>query len=263
MRVYDTDKASDYNDLLAMSSVQQALPRTNLYASHEAVSKGLLPVEAGLDSLVQPDQYEAVLAEAHEKQTLPIYHMQSSWRPDGMEWLQKNLGYCWTWSGTGCLMTTRAMEGKPTVLLAPVSMGYLVGWANRGNYLQSFIQGAREDGICPAVDGDFNSQNRSASYWDKYKEPRKLHRLGGVWDTNVAKMTQHCISGLSAGRGGYIAYDWWRHALELASIRMVNGVLHWDISNSHPTDKGKLITLTGSRAIPSECYFFVSTELTE
>jgi len=160
-------------------------------------------------------------------------------------------------------MTTRATEGKPTVLLAPVSMGYLVGWANRGNYLDSFIQGAKKDGICPAVDGDFNSQNRTASYWDQYKDQRKLYRLGAVWDTNIAKMTQHCVSGLSYGRSGYVAYDWWAHALELVGLVMVNGVLQWKISNSHPSDKGKLITLTGSRAVPSECYFFISTELTE
>lgn len=265
MRVYDTDKASDFNDLMAMRPYgsPQVFPRRELYGSAKALGKGLVPVEAGLDSLVQPDQYEDVLKEAHEKQTLPIYHLQATWRPPGLVWNQNGLGYCWTWSGTGCLMTCRAMEGKPTVLLAPVSMGYLVGWADRGNYLDSFIQGARNDGVCPAIDGDFNSTDTSASYWAQYKEQRKLYRLDTVWDTNTASMKQHCLSGLSYGRSGYAAWIYLSHAMELVSIHIVNGVWYWDISNSHLSDKGEVITMTGSRAAPSECYFFVSTEVTE
>lgn len=264
-RVYDTDNIDDFNALMAMRPIgaPQVFPRLSRYDSPQAEAIGLIPVEAGIDQLLQPDQYEDALKHAHEQQTLPIYHMHATWRPHGMEWLQKSLLYCWTWSGTGWVMTTRAMEGKPTVLLAPVSMGYLVGWSNRGNYLESFIEGARQDGICPAVDGDFNSQNRSASYWAQFAAQRKLYRIDQVWDCNVAAMKQHCVSGLCYGRSGYAAWNYLSHAMELVSIRIESGVWYWDISNSHPTDKGEVITMTGSRAAPDECYFGVSTVPTE
>ena len=259
-RTYDTDNATDYADLLKMSQVafHQALPRQELYGSAAAEAMGLEPIESIPDVLIQPDQYDDALKQAHERQTMPIYHMYYTWRPQGTRYNQDGIGYCWTWSGTGCVMTTRAMEDKETVILAPVSMGYLVGWADRGNYLASFIQGAREQGICPAVDGNFNDLRRSKAVWDAVGR-RNEFQLDQVWDTRKSDMVKHCISGLCYGRSGYIAYNWWGHALELVGIRMVNGVLHWDISNSH--NETDVITLTGTRAVPDECYFFISTKM--
>ena len=154
-------------------------------------------------------------------------------------------------------MSCRALEDKETVILAPVSMGYLVGWADRGNYLESFIKGAREQGICPAVDGNFNDLRRSASVWNAVGR-RNEFQLDKVWDCRRSAMVQHCISGLCYGRSGYCAWNHLMHAMELVSIRMVNGVLQWDISNSH--NEPDVITMTGSRAVPDECYFFISTK---
>lgn len=258
-RVYDTDKASDYLALIDLKhrpEMVEALPRRELYGSAEALEMGLEPVEGTPDILLQPDQYEEKIKESHSLQTQPIYHMYNSWRPKGTRYNQDGIGYCWTWGGTGCLMTTRAMEDKPTVLLAPVSMGYLVGWQNRGNYLASFITGARDNGVCPAVDGNFNDLTRSQSYWNNVGQ-RSKHRLGKVWDTRSSAMTQHCISILCYGRSLYIAYNWWGHALELVGIRMVDGKPHWDISNSH--NEPEPITLTGTRAVPSEAYAFLNS----
>jgi len=259
--VYDTDNASDYQALLGMkllAGFPEAYPRQTVYGTPEAFSLGLTPVEAVPDVLLQPDQYEDALKQAHDLQILPIYHAQASWRPPEYRYDQDGLGYCWTLRGTGCMMTCRAAEDKELVKLAPVSMGYLVGWRNAGNYLESYIKGAREDGVCPAPDGNMNSTNRSSSYWAQYADKRKLYRLDKVWDTLKSRMPQHCISGLCYGRSGYIAYNWWSHALELLSIRIVNGVWYWDISNSH---NDPILTLTGSRAEPDECYFFVSTQV--
>lgn len=255
-RVYDTDNGSDYADLLDMNPVmfRQALPRRELYGSTAALEAGLSPIEEVPDVLLQPDQYDEAIRLSHEQQSQPIYHMYDSWRPKGTRYNQGSLGYCWTWSGTGCVMSCRAMEDKDLVILAPVSMGYLVGWANRGNYLMSFITGAREQGICP---GDLNDSRRSATVWNAVGR-RNEFQLDKVWDCRKSVMTQHCISGLCYGRSGYIAYNWWGHALELVGIRMVGGVLQWDISNSH--NEPDVITLTGSRAVPDECYFFISTK---
>ena len=259
-RVYDTDNGSDYADLLDMNPVmfRQALPRRELYGSTAALEAGLSPIEEVPDVLLQPDQYAEAIRLSHEQQSQPIYHMYDTWRPKGTRYNQGNIGYCWTWSGTGCVMSCRALEDKDLVILAPVSMGYLVNWANQGNYLSSFIKGAREQGICPAVDGNFNDSRRSKTVWDAVGR-RNEFQLDKVWDCRKSAMTQHCISGLCYGRSGYIAYNWWGHALELVGIRMVNGVLQWDISNSH--NEPDVITLTGSRAVPDECYFFISTKL--
>ena len=255
--IYNTDNPADVAKLMNLrgTSAPQVYPRRTVYGTPEAVDAGLYPMDAVPDVLIQPDQYDEALAYAHEMQTLPIYHMHNTWRPPGTKYNQNGLGYCWTWSGTGCLMTTRAMEDKETVILSPVSMGYLVGWANRGNYLESFIKGAREDGIYP---GELNSLDRNSRNWPM-DDKRKLYRLDKVWDTQKSSMTQHCISGLCYGRSGYIAYNWWGHALELVGIRKEDGKLLWDISNSH--NEPDVITLTGSKAIPDECYFFVSTVL--
>ena len=260
IRVYDTDNATDYAALLNMSQVHfhQALPRQELYGSPAALAQGLEPVESVPDILLQPDQYVDAVAHANELQVMPIYHMYHTWRPKGTRYNQNGIGYCWTWSGTGCLMTTRALEDKDTVILAPVSMGYLVGWADRGNYLNSFIQGARDQGICPAVDGNFNDLRRSKAVWDAVGR-RNEFQLDQVWDTRSSDMVKHCLSILCYGRSLYIAYNWWGHALELVGVRYEGSTLQWLISNSHNEDD--VIVLTGSRAVPSEAYGFISTKM--
>ena len=258
-KVWDTDDASDYAELMRMipSDFVQALPRRELYGSPQADELGLTPVEAVPDVLILPDQYDEKIKEAHDQQNMPVYHMRATWRPPGYKYNQNGIGYCWTWGGTGCLMTTRACEDKDTVFLAPVSMGYLVGWADRGNYLGSFIQGAREQGICPAVDGNMNDLRRSASVWNAVGR-RDEFKLDLVWDTRSSAMKQHCVSILCYGRSLYVAYNWWGHAVELVGILIrPDGTWEWWISNSH--NEPDIIVLTGSRSIPSEAYGFIST----
>jgi hypothetical protein len=167
---------------------------------------------------------------------------------------------CWTWSGTGCMMTTRACEDKDTQLLAPVSMGYLVNWSNSGNYLESYIKGAREQGVCPAKDwAEVNSTNRSKKYWEEVNQ-RAKYRLDKVWDLRSSAMTQHCISTHCYGRTIYGAWNWWSHAVELCGIRMAaDGKLEWLLHNSH--NESDVIVLTGSKAVPDEAYGFISTVL--
>lgn len=260
---FNTDNPSDV-ELLKKLKVRpefpEVYPRRTAYGSPEAFDIGLTPIEAAPDVLIPEGEYADALAYAHEQRILPIYHMYDTWRPKGNKYNQNGLGYCWTWSGTGCIMTTRAAEGKPLQLLAPVSMGYLVGWANRGNYLESYIKGAREQGICPAESWDeVNSTNRNESFWSQ-RNQRDKYRLDKVWDTDKRNMTQHCVSILCYGRSIYIAYMWWGHALEMVGIRMNGRTMEWLISNSHNEDD--VIVLTGNRAIPDEAYGFISTVLT-
>lgn len=261
----NTDSPADMAILRAhpLYSVPEVFPRQTRYGEADAEAIGLTPVEAVPDVLVPKDSFKEVIARCEAEQSFPIHHMYASWCPKGTKFNQASLSYCWTWSGTGCVMTVRAAEGKPLVLLAPVSMGFLVGWKNQGNYLESYIQGAREKGICP---GDINDHTNQASKWPDAE--RVKYRIKTVWDTNPrdgdATMNQHCLSILSYGRPLYGAWNWWSHAVMVAAMRWDETALNnlvYVLRNSHNEDD--VIELTGSRAVPDEAYGFIDTVLAE
>ena len=267
--VFDTDNLADCEALKRKSATygyNEVFPRPRHkygYCSLELWQEFGIPGFEMIDedkrpTLLEPSEYKDAIVYATEQQVMPSFYCYK-WRPKGFRWNQDGLGYCWTWSGTGCTMTTRAIEGKPLQYLAPVSMGFLVGWANRGNYLSSFVKGAREQGIYPCTKDEVNSLTRSASRWPM-DDKRKLYLLDEVWDLNDGSMTQQCVTCLCAGRSIYIAYNWWGHALELVGLRYNGSTMEWIISNSHNEDD--FIILTGSRAIPSEAIAFVSTRST-
>jgi len=261
---YDTDNPAHVQSLLqqkARPEVAEALPRQTTYASIGALRCGLTPIEAYPDVLVPQDAYKEVIEYCHTHKIFPMYHQRDTWAPEGFSSNQDGLGFCWTWSGTSWVMTIRAMEDKPTVMLSPVAQGKWVNWSNSGWYLDSFIDKARNEGICPLPPGvDFNSTDRSSSFWSQYDSQRKFYRVDAVWDCNNANATimwQHAISCLAYGCPLYIAYTFWGHALMCVGVRWDNGQLIPVIQNSHgETD---WIELTGSRAVFSEAYGGVST----
>jgi hypothetical protein len=265
--VFNTDNAADVAALMRLRPRKAPevikRPLTLAYGSDAALDWGLDPVEADSPDILLPkDSWVDAVQEAHDLQIMPVYHMHDTWRPHGTRYNQDGLGYCWTWSGTGCLMTCRAMEDKDTVLLAPVSMGYLVGWANRGNYLASFVKGAMQDGICPVPAGEtFNSTNRSASFWGQYANERKLYRLAKTWDTDPRNMLQHVVSILCYGRSLFVAYAWWGHAVEIVFVRYNKETRQWEVGISNSHNEPEPIILTGSQSIPNEAIAFVSSYL--
>lgn len=269
---YDTDNAADVRALLEMKhdpAIREVLPRRSKYGSKRAERYGLTPVEATPDVLVPADSFKEVIEHCHAQKIFPMYHQRATWAPAGFVSDQDGIPYCWTWSGTGWVLTIRAMEDKPTVMLSPVSGGKFVNWSSAGNYLEDFINKARNDGLCPLPEGvSFNSTNRSSSYWSQYDGLRKLYRLGAVWDCNNsagdAVMLQHSLSCLAYGRPVFIAYNWWGHALFCVGMR-------WDesaylkvvpiIQNSH--GESDWIEIEGSKSIFDEAYGGISTVPTE
>ena len=266
---FNTDNPADVNTLKKLkpkgAQYVEALPRRTRYGSAEARRLGLTPIEDEPDVLIPQSDYKEALQYARDQQTMPIYHQLHTWMPAGKRWNQNGLGYCWTWGGTAALKDCRALEDKGTVQLAPVTMGWLVNWRNVGNYLESYIQGAREKGVAPAScvpDDAWHTPNprRFDSCWEN---ERAKYRLDKVWDTSRNDMLRHCLSILCYGRPLYIAYNWWGHALDMVGM-------YWDesesynivcqIRNSHNEDD--VIELTGSRMIPDEAYGFASTVLT-
>ena len=234
------------------------IPRITAYGD----APNLTPYgEAYPDGLVDPKDYKDVIQHCHDEQIFPVYHQHASWAPTGFRWNQNGLGYCWTWGGTGGVMDCRAREGKPTVLLAPVSMGYLVGWKNRGNYLESFVEGAMNHGIAPAEYVPNQHSPNPKNFKAGWEEAALNFRIAEAWDTDVRNMIQHAISILRTGTPGYIAYNWWGHALSVVGVKwdesQVNNLI-WLLRNSH--DENDIIEMTGNRAVPDE---FIGIRATE
>jgi hypothetical protein len=217
------------------------------------------------DMLVPKAEYKDAIDFASEFQVFPSFAQKASWAPDGFRYNQNGLGYCWTWGGTACCMDLQQIHCVDVIPLAPVSMGYLVGWANRGNYLESYIGGAREQGVCAAIDGNINDHRNSRNVWSDQERPVKLDK---VWDIDTRSSKEKALQGLLSclvyGCPVYIAYNWWGHALEMVAIA-------WDqtkpydvvfvIRNSH--NESDFILLEGSRGIPDEMYAFVSLKLSD
>jgi hypothetical protein len=201
------------------------------------------------------------------KESLETQH--DTWAPEGFRSNQDGLNYCWAWSLAATLLDLRAMEGKTTVMLAPVSMGWLVNWSNSGYYLDDSIRGLRERGIAPtsSVGGDFNSTNRNPrTYKDDWETEARKYRLGEVWDVDTRQGDRATIlqaaTILCSGRPIYLAYNWWSHALMCTGMRWSeskkNNVI-WEIRNSH--GEPDTIDMDGDRGVPDELYGFVSSRL--
>jgi hypothetical protein len=266
---FDTDK--DMAALVAQRhnpKVSEIFARQSRYGDALAEEFGLQPIESVPDVLIPKDSYKEVIDTCHALKVFPIYHQYNSWCPPGQKWNQNGLGYCWTWSGTAALMTVRAAENKELVQLAPVSMGYLVNWRNAGNYLESFIKGAREQGIAPASHVPDSLKNNPSSFKPGWDTERAKYKLDGVWDTNTqdsdSTTIQHCLSVLAYGKPLYVAYAWWGHAVPVVSMRYDANVANkivFVIRNSH--NESDVIELVGSKAVPDEAFGFISTKTEE
>jgi len=220
---------------------------------------GLIPFgEAFPDKLVDPADYKQVIQFCHDRQIFPIYHQRDTWAPKGRRWYQGKLNYCWAWGATAAFKDLRAREGKPMVELAPVSLGWMVGWNNRGYYIDETLAGIAKRGIAPAecVPDPRNPDPRT--FREDWQEQALNYRLGERWDTDnsrKATMIRHSISILWTGTALEVAYNFWGHALECCSVEWDESVpnnLVWVLRNSHNEDD--VIELTGDRAVPSEAY---------
>jgi len=243
---------TQWRELVNASPAMGALPRQTKYGE----APGLVPfAEAHPDQLVKKADNKEVIKYCQEHEIFPVYHQHATWAPPGFRWDQNGLGYCWAWGVGSAIMDCRAREGKPTVVLSPVSLGWLVGWRNRGNYLESAMQGMVDRGMCSM---EYTPDQHSLSYRnykDGWEDDAMNYRIAEAWDASPRDMIQHALSILRTGTALYIAYDYWGHALECCGIRWdeskPNNIV-WQIRNSHNEDD--IIELTGSRGIPDEAY---------
>lgn len=247
---------TNWRELLRPSQTEdrgpQCLPRRTRYASPEARAMGLIPFEEYPDAIVPWEAVPEVIARCHEEKIFPLYHQERTGLLN--PWDQDGYGYCWAYGLTAAVMGCRAVEGQEPVRLSPFSLGWLVGWRNRGYYCDAAIAGARERGIAPVdyVPEYSLDPRRFKSGWEK---KARLYRPREWWDvatrTDSKIVICQSLTILSAGRPPYLAYDWWGHALECVGLLDDGGEIVWQLQNSHADG---VIEIAGRRGIPDEAY---------
>jgi hypothetical protein len=260
IKSYNVDDPSERAALIAATPTTGFEPRRTRYGNERSyrihgVEELLRPIESRLTTLVDPADYADVLRWGNDEKVFPRYWQYSTWAPnDGsFRWNQDGLGYCWAWGMTASLMDCRALEGKPTKLLSPVSLGWLVNWQNRGNYLESALRGINERGVCEMEYTPDQHRPSPGSFKNGWEENALLYRLGEIWDLDTssdARTIQHCVTTLASAISIYAAWNWWNHALCL--VGMTGPPWAWQLRNSH--NETDVIELTGSRAVPDEAY---------
>jgi len=232
------------------------LPRFIDYGSPEAIKRGMLPVEEFPDVLIPESEWKERIAEAHEKKTMPIHHFEASSVPAKN---QANTSFCWAYSMTSAVEVCRLHEAQPYRRLAPATLGWLVGWKNRGYYLSETIQGASERGIASsefAPDGVYNTSTFKAGW----EEDALRHKPSEWFDLKAGgQMTNYAVSLLLAGVPLYVALNWWSHALDIAGVLWDESQLRnlrWIYWNSHGDGR---IEIVGEKGIPDEAYGLRST----
>ncbi len=247
---------SNWRDLLRPPSTEdngpQCLPRTTVRGSDEAMALGLIPMERYPDALIRWEDVPKVIDRCHAEGIFPLYHQQAT----GLmkEWNQDGYGYCWAYGLTAAVMGCRAVEGQPPVRLSPFSLGWLVNWRNSGYYCDRAIAGARERGIAPVEyvpEYSLDTRRFKPGWQDEAKKYRPLE----WWDVNCSAAERdvicQCLTILATGRPLYVAYNWWRHALECVGMLYKDGRVVWQLWNSHGDG---VIEIAGSRGVPDEAY---------
>lgn len=276
--VYNMDDERDVVALqreLATPTMREVLPRNWETTPLGAFTEGLTADSvlgnelSSLDQIVKPADLHDAIDEAHELKLFPYYYAEERgpFPDDEHVWDQDGLGYCWTWGFNAEYMVLRAVLGLPLIHFPPVANGYLVGWRNRGNYLESMIRGARENGLIPANGGevsnpnwpdvDINSHNNSGGFWNQYNDLRSDFTLGASWDLNCrgGEMTTacQCVSSLRVSVPLYIAHNWWGHALGIECLFNDSAAplgITYGHRNSHKNKR--LLIMEGNRASPDE-----------
>ena len=252
-RYYDD---SNWKNLIVPPKTEDGSPqwfrRRTRYASPEAAALGLVPLEAYPDQVITWDKVPETIERCHAEKVFPLYHLHKYlWKPE--DWYQDGYGYCWAYGLTAAVALARAVEGQPTVRLSPTSLGWLVGWRNRGYYCDEAIAGARSRGIAP-VDYCPELVLDIKKFKPGWETEALKYRPLEWWDVNTGRDSkttiQQALSILATGRALYVAYNWWGHALCCVGMKWEGGAV-WQLWNSHGDG---VIEIAGSRGVPDEAY---------
>jgi len=231
------------------------------YGSVEAARCGLTPFGDAVPDgdLIHPDDFKEVIELCHAKKLFPIYHIQALGEKMS-PWNQNGLNYCWAWGITGGMMAQlAAMLGAENVpALAPVSLGWTVNWRNAGNYLTDAIQAATTKGVAPLELVDHQHSRSPSRYKTGWDRARLHFRLTETFDVNITRdeiyVLRQILTILATGTPGYMAHNWWMHALMDVAFRWNPNVRNKVEIGKYNSHNDGLIWMSGSRAIADEWY---------
>jgi hypothetical protein len=229
------------------------LPRYLTYGSPEAREHGLTPFADNLDALIPWDEMKERVNLANERRQMPIHYLEAcKAKPHS----QGGTNYCWAYGLAMCLEALRPMESQEYCRLGPASLGWAVGWRNRGYYLSATIRAAMERGIAKAiyVPDATNDRREFTPGWEGDALNHKPHEFTDTDRSSEKFMAQQCASLLVAGLPLYLAFNWWGHAIAGMGVEWDESEKHnlrWINWNSHSDGR---IEMTGSRGVPDEAY---------
>jgi hypothetical protein len=229
------------------SKQQGVLERTIEYGSDEAIAMGARPYEAVYPDTIPRDEWHDRIEEMRANEAMPSQKWYKNKVPKKS---QNGFNFCWNFSLASWLEMTRLQQGLEYVRLSGTCLGELVNWRNRGYYLMQALNYAMKNGLCEerfASDKTINPRN----FDPQWKENRGLYLPLEYTDTRTVDQK---VSLVLRGEAGYIAYDWWRHALCAAGLRNAPEKkygLEWEVINSH---NDGIIILDGDRGVPDEFY---------
>jgi len=230
------------------------LKREIAYGSPQARQRGATPISDDLDVLIPWDEMKERINEANEKRQMAMHHLiDAGARPHN----QGRTKYCWAYGLALCVEAGRPLQNMPYRRLGPASLGWLVGWRNRGYYLIEAIKAANQRGFARAElvpDGTTDPRRFGPDWEADALNNRPLAFTDLDRSRGGKSMAQQVASLLVAGKPLYTAYDHLGHAMSRVGVvwdETQKYNLRWYEWNSHGDG---LIEMTGSRAIPDEAY---------
>lgn len=124
---------------------------------------------------------------------------------------QGQSSYCWAFSSVAGLMLQREIEGRPFRRLSPSSVAApIVGYTNRGYYIESALEGMRTQG---AASEDFVPMltTNSRDFKGSWREDAAKNRISIA--NAIPRDHQTQGSMLLMGFPLVAALDWWGHAV--------------------------------------------------
>lgn len=224
------------------------------YGSQEARDHGANPISDDLSKLIPWDEMKERVNAANERKQMPIHHLQNA---NAEPHNQMRTNYCWAYGLAMCVEASRVIDSQPYRRLGPPSLGWLVNWRNKGNYLMSAIKGATEKGFASwdFVKDGTTDPRRFKKGWEA---DALQHRTSEFTDLDRSKgeksMAQQVASLLVAGIPIYTAYNHLGHAMSRMGVvwdETVKYNLRWQEWNSYGDG---LIEMSGSAGIPDEAY---------
>lgn len=231
------------------------------YGTPQALARGITPIEEKPDLLIPEDEWKERILEAESERSFPVHHLKAN---NAKAKSQGRTNFCWAYGISTATEAFRCQENQEYVRLAPATLGWLVGWRNKGFYLTETIAGAAREGIASsefAEDGVSDKRGFITGWEENRKKYKPMEWFDTVGKRAGAKtMLKQCVSLLLGAKvPGYIAYNWWGHALAMVGLKWdekYSDNIVWLAWNSHGDG---LIELTGNRGIPDEFYGLRST----